>query len=114
MTDQATSAKSIISRALSRTRLTVAATMVVERGWPLLLPLLVVISVFLSLSWLGVFRMLPDLPHVRPAPYFARAGWVAVGPEAAISQEDLAGYLREAHRLVAGKLTRKVRAELGL
>ena len=60
------------------------------------------------------FRMLPDLPHVRPAPYFARAGWVAVGPEAAISQEDLAGYLREAHRLVAGKLTRKVRAELGL
>lgn len=63
MTDQATSAKSIISRALSRTRLTVAATMVVERGWPLLLPLLVVISVFLSLSWLGVFRMLPDLPR---------------------------------------------------
>ena len=60
------------------------------------------------------FRMLPELEHVRPAPYFARAGWVAVGPEAPITAEDLEGYLREAYALVVARLTRKVRAELAL
>lgn len=60
------------------------------------------------------FRMLPELPHVRPAPYFARAGWVAVGPEAPISEDELAGYLREAYALVVARLTRKVRTALGL
>ena len=34
--------------------------MTLERGWPLVLPLLIVASLFLSLSWLGVFRLLPD------------------------------------------------------
>ncbi|MBU2405758.1 MAG: DUF4175 domain-containing protein, partial [Alphaproteobacteria bacterium] len=34
--------------------------MTVERGWPLILPFLVVASLFLSLSWLGVFRVVPD------------------------------------------------------
>jgi predicted DNA-binding protein (MmcQ/YjbR family) len=60
------------------------------------------------------FRMLPELPHVRPAPYFARAGWVAVGPEAPISSAELEAYLREAYGLVAARLTRKARAALGL
>src|SRR5690606_15058164 len=45
---------------LSRTRASVRVTLVVERLWPLLLPLLVIASLFLSLSWLGVFRLLPD------------------------------------------------------
>ncbi len=60
------------------------------------------------------FRMLPELPHVRPAPYFARAGWVAVGPQAPISGDEVEAYLREAHALVAARLTRRVQAELGL
>jgi predicted DNA-binding protein (MmcQ/YjbR family) len=60
------------------------------------------------------FRMLPELPHVRPAPYFARAGWLAVGPEAPISADELAAYLREAYALVAARLTRKARTALGL
>lgn len=45
---------------LGRTRLSVAAAMVVERGWPLVLPPLLVGSLFLSLSWLGFFRHVPD------------------------------------------------------
>ncbi len=60
------------------------------------------------------FRMLPELPHVRPASYFARAGWVAVGPGAPITNDDLEAYLRQAHALVAARLTRKTRAALGL
>ena len=46
---------------LARTRLAVRAAMVVERGWPLVLPLLLVACLFLSLSWLGVFRVMPDM-----------------------------------------------------
>jgi len=38
--------------------------MIVERGWPLVLPLLTVASLFVSLSWLGVFRMLPDVARL--------------------------------------------------
>ena len=45
---------------LSRTRASVRVTLVVERLWPLLLAFLVIASLFLSLSWLGVFRLLPD------------------------------------------------------
>ncbi|MDQ2635022.1 MAG: TIGR02302 family protein, partial [Pseudomonadota bacterium] len=46
---------------LARTRLAVRTTMIVERGWPLVLPLLVVFGLFLSLSWLGLFRIMPDV-----------------------------------------------------
>jgi uncharacterized protein (TIGR02302 family) len=45
---------------LARARATVRAAILVERLWPLVLPLLIVISLFLSLSWLGVFRIVPD------------------------------------------------------
>jgi predicted DNA-binding protein (MmcQ/YjbR family) len=60
------------------------------------------------------FELLPDLDGVEPAPYLARAKWVALGPDSAIGGDELAAYLREAHRLVAGKLTRKLRSELDL
>jgi len=46
---------------LGRARVATLAVMMLERGWPLVLPLLVVISLFVSLSWLGVFRILPEL-----------------------------------------------------
>ncbi|WP_353644528.1 TIGR02302 family protein [Mesorhizobium sp. WSM2239] len=46
---------------LARTRLAVWIAMVVERGWPLILPLAVTVSLFVSLSWLGVFRIMPDM-----------------------------------------------------
>lgn len=32
----------------------------VERLWPLLLPLLIVVSLFVSFSWFGLFRLMPD------------------------------------------------------
>ncbi len=46
---------------LARTRVAVWTAMVVERGWPLILPLAVTVSLFVSLSWLGVFRIMPDM-----------------------------------------------------
>ena len=68
--------------------------------------------------WLKVspmaYDLLTELDGIRPAPYFARASWVAIGPESPLGEDDLRAYLREAHRLIASKLTRKLRAELGL
>ena len=58
--------------------------------------------------------MLTELPGVRPAPYFARASWVAIGPEAPLGEDDVRAYIAEAHRLIATRLTRKARTELGL
>ena len=61
MTERARSAlHRDIAASLGRTRLAIGTAMIVERGWPLVLPLLIVASLFLSLSWLGVFRLLPD------------------------------------------------------
>jgi len=60
------------------------------------------------------FEMLPELAGVRPAPYLARAKWVAVEAGCALTPDELAAYVAEAHRLVALKLTRRLQAELGL
>ncbi len=45
---------------LRRTRAAVKVAVIVERLWPLLLPLVVVGSLFLSFAWLGAFRFLPE------------------------------------------------------
>ena len=68
--------------------------------------------------WLKVsdmaYEMMRDEPGIRPAPYFARAGWIAIAPQSRLSDDELRAYIEAAHRLVAGKLTRKQRAELNL
>ena len=60
------------------------------------------------------FEGLTGLDGIAQAPYFAKGGWVSVSKGADISDADLKAYLKESHRLVAAKLTRKLRAELGL
>lgn len=65
-------------------------------------------EVWLKVSELA-FDMLTELPGVRPAPYFARASWVAIGPDAPLGEDDVQAYIAEAHRLIAGRLTRKLR-----
>ena len=60
------------------------------------------------------FEGLTTLGGIRQAAYFAKGQWVHVDKGAEISDADLKVYLREAHRIIAGKLTRKVQAELGL
>jgi predicted DNA-binding protein (MmcQ/YjbR family) len=60
------------------------------------------------------FQLLSELAGVRPAPYLARAGWVAVGRGSALRPAELAAYVAEAHRHVAARLPRRLRAELGL
>ena len=60
------------------------------------------------------FEMLAESGVATPAPYLARAKWVMLNSHDALPPETLTAYLAEAHRLIAAKLTRKVRAELGI
>ncbi|CAN5175707.1 MmcQ/YjbR family DNA-binding protein [soil metagenome] len=63
------------------------------------------------------YEVLTETGRARPAPYLARAKWVNIeDPEDAPdwTDEDLADHFRTAHAIVASRLTRKVRAGLGL
>ncbi|MEP9387801.1 TIGR02302 family protein [Mesorhizobium sp. KR9-304] len=81
---------------LARARLAVRATVIVERGWPLVLPLLVIVSLFLSLSWLGVFRTLPDMVRL--------AAMIALGIAALAALYPLRFYRRP----TAGEIDRRI------
>lgn len=58
---------------LSRTRTATAAAMIFERLWPRLLPAVLIVALFASLSWLGVLRLLPDMARIGLAAVFAIA-----------------------------------------
>jgi predicted DNA-binding protein (MmcQ/YjbR family) len=59
------------------------------------------------------FVVLTEVGPGRQAPYCAKGHWVNVALDGA-RDEDLADWLTTAHSLIAAKLTRKARAELGL
>ncbi|QND68528.1 TIGR02302 family protein [Mesorhizobium loti] len=65
---------------LALSRLATRVSMMVERGWPLLLPLVIVASLFLSVSWLGLFSRLPDMARIGLVAAFAIAALAAVYP----------------------------------
>jgi predicted DNA-binding protein (MmcQ/YjbR family) len=60
------------------------------------------------------FDGLTTLDGVGQAAYFAKRAWVRVGKGAPLSDTELKSYLTASHAMVAAKLTRKLRAELGL
>jgi predicted DNA-binding protein (MmcQ/YjbR family) len=60
------------------------------------------------------FAELMEREGFVPAPYLARAHWVAIERGARTERAELAGWLRDAHAEVAKKLPNKVRQELGL
>ena len=55
------------------------------------------------------FAELTERPNIVPAPYLARAQWVALQTRDAVRQEELAGLLRESYELIAAKLSKKER-----
>ena len=59
------------------------------------------------------FEVLTSDGLARQAPYFAKGHWVNIELPR-LEAEDAAGWLATAHSLIAAKLTRKARAELGL
>lgn len=59
------------------------------------------------------FDGLVELDGIAQAPYFAKRQWVRVEP-GALDAALLEGYVEASHRLIAAKLTRRLRTELGL
>jgi len=55
------------------------------------------------------FAELTERPGVIPAPYLARAKWVALETRDAIAREELAELLRAAYELVLARLPKKLR-----
>lgn len=60
------------------------------------------------------FEALVESGRARPAPYLARAKWVRFDDLEAMDEGETADWVVQAHALVAAKLTRAQRRELGL
>ena len=58
------------------------------------------------------FYQLTERQNIVPAPYLARAQWVALETRDAVPPAELASLLREAYELVVAKLPAKTRASL--
>ncbi|MBZ9843682.1 TIGR02302 family protein [Mesorhizobium sp. CA5] len=65
---------------LALSRLATRASMTFERAWPLVLPLLVVASLFFSFSWFGLFPRLPDAARIGLLILFGLAAVAALYP----------------------------------
>jgi len=60
------------------------------------------------------FEALTESSRARPAPYLARAKWVYFDQLADLDADEVTDWLTTAHALVAAKLTRAKRLEIGL
>ncbi|GAB4529190.1 MAG: MmcQ/YjbR family DNA-binding protein [Roseibium sp.] len=60
------------------------------------------------------YSLLTQQDGLIPAPYLARAKWVQMERQGALSDDDLKAYIEAAHGIIAGKLTKKLRKDLGL
>jgi predicted DNA-binding protein (MmcQ/YjbR family) len=58
------------------------------------------------------FTELTERPNIIPAPYLARAQWVALENKDALPPEELARLLRDSYDMVCAKLPRKTRDSL--
>jgi predicted DNA-binding protein (MmcQ/YjbR family) len=58
------------------------------------------------------FAELTERPGIIPAPYMARAQWVALEHEEALSAAQVKEYVQRSYQLVRAKLPKKTQAEL--
>lgn len=58
------------------------------------------------------FAELTERPEIIPAPYLARAKWVALETKDALTSDELALLLRESYDMVVAKLPKKTREDL--
>ncbi len=61
----------------------------------------------------GRFLELTDRPGIRPAPYLARAGWVAIDDPRRFALAELRALIERSHRLVVAGLPRREQRALG-
>ena len=70
-------------------------------------------AVSFKVSEIGFVVLTDEGGPGRQAPYCAKGQWVAIELED-VEAQDVHGWLDTAHSLIAAKLTRKARLELGL
>lgn len=58
------------------------------------------------------FSELTERPGIIPAPYLARAKWVAMENEEALPREEVLRFVKKSYEMIFAKLTKKVQAEL--
>jgi predicted DNA-binding protein (MmcQ/YjbR family) len=58
------------------------------------------------------FTELTERPDIIPAPYMARAQWVALEKEGALSRPEIKKLLRQSYELVKARLPKKTQAAL--
>ena len=58
------------------------------------------------------FAELTERQNIIPAPYLARAQWVALQTRDAVGREELAGLLRESYEMILAKLPKKLRESI--
>ena len=58
------------------------------------------------------FAELVELPGIIPAPYLARAQWVALTADCVLPQAEIKRLLRQAHDLVFAKLPKRMQAAM--
>lgn len=81
MTERPTSGtdRSLAAR-LAASRLATRVVLMVERAWPLLLPFLLVVALFFSAAWFGIFTRLPDAIRFGIVALFGVAALAALYP----------------------------------
>ena len=60
------------------------------------------------------YEALSRSPGFRPAPYLARAKWVAVDDPKTLTDAEMKAYIKRAHAVIAAALPKKKQAELGV
>ena len=60
------------------------------------------------------YEALSHSPGFRPAPYLARAKWVALDNPGILTAVETRAYIKRAHAVIAAALPRKKQASLGL
>jgi predicted DNA-binding protein (MmcQ/YjbR family) len=60
------------------------------------------------------FAALVERPGVVPAPYLARAQWVALETEDALARDEIRRLLADAHSLIFAKLPKSTQAKLSM
>ena len=60
------------------------------------------------------FDRLCEREGINQARYFAKRQWVSLNNISLLSKEEWVTYITQSHQLVASKLTRKKRSELGI
>ncbi len=60
------------------------------------------------------YLVLIEQDNIVPGPYLARAKWVQLQNDKAMSDDEIKTYITQAHKIIAAKLTKVKQRELGL